>query len=81
MRIFHYYDGQTVEVGDRVRIEGRAGVVIEIIQPGTEMAKAFQASEGGILIDVGWGPHSGILLTPPDGICWEDVELIERAGK
>lgn len=82
VRQFHYSDGQIVHVGDRVRVDGRwIGVVVEIVQPGTELAKMFHSPDGGVLIDVGWGNNSGIFMAPPDGRNWEDLELIERAKK
>lgn len=81
-REFHYYDGQAVYPGDRVRTAGgRLGKVAEIIQPGTSAAEDYSAPEGGVLISEEWnGVASPLLLTPPDGKSWEDIELIARAS-
>ncbi|MBX3443200.1 MAG: hypothetical protein KF774_12410 [Planctomyces sp.] len=83
---FHYYDGSPVRIGDRIYTgnvsNGKAveGVVELIISPGSEDADAYSCPEGGILICEQWGDNQSLLLmTPPDGIEWEDLVLIERS--
>jgi len=79
---FHYYSGATVRVGDRVRTgSGHFGVVEEIIAPGSEAAKQYDCPDGGVLVIQDWrGTKSPLMMTPPDGIYWEDLELIERGS-
>ena len=47
-----YYDtGEAIKVGDVLYLDGHRGVVDEILDPGTEDAKAFSCvKNGGILI-------------------------------
>jgi hypothetical protein len=80
MREFHYFDGNVVQVGDHVRTAGgRLGTVEEILQPGTAEAQQFLCSDGGVLIIEDWeGVKSPLVMQPPDGKYWEDIELIER---
>jgi hypothetical protein len=77
---FHYYTGEVVAVGDLVRTGGgRSGIVEEIIQPGLKAAEWYDCSDGGVRIIEDWnGVFSPLLMTPPDGKYWEDLELIKR---
>ena len=77
---FHYYNGEEVRKGDRVRFANLYGVVEEIFPPGSQLAKCFHASNGGVLIRFEGEEHAGMVLEPPDGLCWEDLELVTRAG-
>ncbi len=68
---FHYYTGEIVRVGDRVRYAGRPGVVKEIVYPDTELAQMFQAPGGGVLVTEDWsGCGCLAFLEPPDGLYW-----------
>jgi hypothetical protein len=86
-KAFHYATGEVVKKGDVIRTGNRdengnlnIGVVELVIAPGTEDADAYCCpDEGGILIREDWGGTPSYLLeTPPDGIYWEDLELIRR---
>lgn len=80
---FRYCDGRTVRRGDRVRIAGkRPGIVVEILQRGTDIAKSFSCPEGGVLIAEDWdGLLSYLTMVPPDEASWEDLELVERVDE
>ena len=83
-RSFHYYTGQIVCVGDRVKTDsGHFGVVLDIIYPNTKDATDNECPEGAIRIVQDWDViESAILLEPPDGEFWEDFEFLGRnAGK
>jgi hypothetical protein len=79
MRAFHYWSGEEVKVGDYVREVGRAGRVIEIIQPGSETAMCCDCAEGGVRTSMDMsGTKGNVLWEPPDGACWEDLEFLGR---
>lgn len=77
---FHYYTGEVVKIGDRVLTAGgHRGVVEEIIEPGPDAAKWYDCPNGGVRIIEDWdGVPSSLLLEPPDGEYWEDIEFIGR---
>jgi len=81
MRDYHYFDGNVVRVGDHVRTAGgRVGTVEQIIQPGSVESQHYSCPEGGVLILADWdGTKSPLMMEPPDGEYWEDIEFIERA--
>ena len=78
--IFRYYTGEDVRLGDRVKTgSGHLGIVTEIIDPQTQEATDFRCQQGGVLIAVDWdGALSNIIMTPPDGVYWEDIYFQER---
>jgi len=78
---FHYYSGETVMQGDLVVSEnGKPGVVEQIIAPGTPDAAAFASPLGGLLVREDWnGTPSYLVVTPPDGVYWEDMQFVRRA--
>ena len=76
---FHYFSGEIVQLGDRVRVAGRLGHVAEILRPGSDNSLAHDSPEGGILTIASWdGIESPMVWQPPDGELWEDLEFIER---
>lgn len=79
---FQYRSGEIVHVGDRVRTPGgRTGVVTEILQPGTKVAKEFLCPDGGVMIMEDWGGISSpLILAVPGDYDWDDVALIERGA-
>ena len=77
---FRYISGHVVRIGDRVRTFSGMGTVRFIIYPGTELAEAFKAPEGGVFVQHdGQGPYAGHVFTPSGD--WEDFDLVERAGE
>lgn len=79
MRVFRYFSGETVEVGDHVRDAGRLGRVTEIIQPGSDEAASYSCPDGGVRTVVDWdGTSSNAMWEPPDGDLWEDLEFLSR---
>jgi hypothetical protein len=79
---FVYRTGNAVRVGDRVSTgDERRGTVVQIIERGSPEALDYQCSKGGILIQEDWGGlRSLLLLEPPDGRHWEDLDFISRAA-
>ena len=78
-RVFHYFSGEVVQQGDRIRSAGRSGYVAEVFQPGSDSAKTFDCPEGGVLTFEDWdGKQSPMVWRPPDGEFWEDLEFIGR---
>ncbi len=77
---FHYYTGDVVMQGDVIISEnGNPGVVEKIIAPGTSDSDAFACPDGGLLIKEDWqGTPSYLIVTPPDGVYWEDMEFLRR---
>ena len=69
-------------VGDRITYAGFPGVVAMVLVAGTQDAANFACPDtGGILMEEDQ-PHRGwsaMVLTPPDGRQWEDLDFIERA--
>ncbi len=79
--VFHYYSGEEVREGDIVRTgQGNTGIVEKVFHPNTVAAEQHDCLDtGGIFICENWdGKDSYILLTPPDGIYWEDLVLVNR---
>ena len=80
-RVFHYFSGEVVQVGDRVRDVRHLGYVAEVFQPGSGMALSCDCPDGGVLTMSDWdGTQSPRIWTPPDGEFWEDLEFIARRG-
>ena len=76
---FHYQTGEEARVGDHILNWGTPAVVELVILPGTDDAKDYQVPEGGILIKEGRGGGFGrLLMTPPDGDLWEDLDFVSR---
>jgi hypothetical protein len=77
---FRYYTGEIVMEGDHVISEnGKPGIVEKIIAPGTSDSTDFACPDGGLLIKEDWeGTPSYLVVTPPDGISWEDMEFVCR---
>ena len=77
---FHYYTGETVMEGDHVISEnGNPAVVEKVIAPGTSDSANFACPDGGLLIKEDWqGTPGYLVVTPPDGICWEDMKFVGR---
>lgn len=53
-----YYDGNEIQVGDAITVEGNQGikipaVVLKIIQPHTEDTKQWNLPNGGVLMEGG----------------------------
>jgi hypothetical protein len=82
-RVYHYFDGQVVHIGDRVRLYGKfSGVVEEVVMPDTQQAKDCGCPDGYVCTSIiRDGKKGSRLWTPPDGEFWEDLELIERGKK
>lgn len=81
MVFFHYFTNEVVRLGDVVVSEnGNPGKVVQIFQPGTQDAVDFQCEEeGGVMIEEDWDGTPGLMLmTPPDGQSWEDLEFVRR---
>jgi hypothetical protein len=78
-KIFHYFSGEIIQPGDRVRVAGRLGRVEEIFQPGSDNSLAHDFPDGGVLTIASWdGIESPMVWRPPDGELWEDLEFIGR---
>ena len=78
-RVFHYFSGEVIELGDRVLDAGHVGYVEAIIQPGSSAGEDHGCPDGGVLVIADWdGVSSANLWTPPDGEYWEDLELLGR---
>ncbi len=57
-----YEDGNFVEIGDRITLDGHEGVVIEILLPRSQRAKDFSCfDEGGLLLQM---KYYGLLVEP-----------------
>ena len=79
-RVFHYFSGEVVQTGDRVRDAGRLGRVAEVFQPGSDTAVSCNCPEGGVLTFSDWdGVESPRIWMPQDGD-WEDLEFLGRGG-
>lgn len=80
MRIFHYFDGNEIRVGDHViGPRGRLGRVDKIIQPESAESNTYDAPLGGVLFIFDWdGVPGPVMMTPPDGKYWEDIEFVAR---
>ena len=72
VRAFHYFSGELVILGDRVRECGRIGRVVQIIQPGPEAAAHYNCPDGAVVTS------TRRMWTPPDGELWEDFESLVR---
>jgi hypothetical protein len=84
LRTFRYNTGDEVLEGDFViGAGGRPGRVVMIIQPGTSDANDFDCPDGGVLFMEVWGDgqESHVLMTPPDGEYWEDIEFLRRGNR
>ena len=80
-KIFHYFSGEVIELGDRVCDCSHLGYVAEIIQPGSGTALSCDCPDGGVLTMADWdGTKSPRIWTPPDGEFWEDLEFISRSN-
>ena len=81
MKKFHYFDSNEVILGDIVRgPRGRLGRVERIIQPGGTESISFDCPEGGVLfMFAANGVESPLLMPPPDGLYWEDIEFLGRS--
>lgn len=81
MRNFYYFDTNMIRLGDTVRgPQGRIGKVDEIIQPGSLESRANDCPEGGVRFVFDWdGVPDAVLMPPPDGKYWEDIEFIARS--
>ena len=79
-RAFQYADGSVVMEGDRVKPPNTpTGVILTIIQPGSAEAEDYGCPNGGVLIEEDWnGTPSLLLVEPPDGKHWEELEFISR---
>jgi hypothetical protein len=77
---FYYYTGENVMEGDIIISEnGHPAVVERIIIPGTSEAHSFECPDGGLLVRENWkGTPSYLVVTPPDGIHWEDMQFVRR---
>jgi hypothetical protein len=78
-KVFHYFSGEVVQEGDRIRSAGRPGIVVEVFQPGSDSAVSFECPEGGVRTTEDWnGKQSPMIWQPPDGDYWEDLEFVGR---
>ena len=78
MRVFHYFSGEIVMLGDRIRSSGRAGRVVQIIQPGSQDAADCSCPDGAVCTEDN-DTGGSMLLTPPDRELWEDLDFISRS--
>jgi hypothetical protein len=80
MREFHYFDSNVIQVGDLVSgPRGRIGRVEEIVQPDSLESQAYGCPEGGVRFVFDWnGIQSAVMMLPPDGAFWEDIQFISR---
>ncbi|TWT35009.1 hypothetical protein KOR42_53180 [Thalassoglobus neptunius] len=78
--VFYYADGSDVREGDNIRTGNvPKAVVLKVIQPNSQDAKDYSCEQGGILIEEYWENGPGLVVeTRPDGMFWEDYELISR---
>lgn len=82
MREFYYFDTNVIRLGDAVRgPQGRIGRVDEIIQPGSIESQENDCPEGGVRFVFDWdGVQDAVLMIPPDGESWEDIEFLNRSS-
>ena len=81
---FRYFDSSIVKIGDWVLGPYRqSGRVTEIIQPGSLESEGYSCSEeGGVLFVFDTkGVPDPVLMLPPDGESWEDIEFIKRGAE
>jgi hypothetical protein len=80
MREFYYFDSSVIQLGDVVSgPRGQTGWVDEIVQPHSLESQAYGCPEGGVRFIFDWdGIQSAVMMLPPDGLYWEDIELIKR---
>ena len=80
MREFHYFDSNVIRLGDLVcGPRDRMGWVDEIVQPGSQESQAYGCPEGGVRFIFDWdGIQSAVMMLPPDGEFWEDIEFLRR---
>ncbi len=86
---FYYDSNKKIHIGDVVYTgnisngEQIKGIVKKIISPKGIDAENYDCSNfGGILIEEDWGDgrKNLLVMTPPDGKFWEDLNLIERCS-
>jgi hypothetical protein len=76
MVTFRYRTGEDVQIGDQIEYDGHPGIITDIFQPNTPHASDFACPDtGGIMLKSIWGP---MVLPPPDGESWEDLDFIQR---
>jgi hypothetical protein len=79
--LFRYHSGETVIEGDHITYAGCPGVVEAIFEPSTSEARDCSCWDtGGVMLlerepATLWGR---MLLTPPDGDCWGDLDFVCR---
>lgn len=78
-RNYHYFSGEMVCVGDKVRVRGRFGTVTEVEIGSTKQALAVGCPDGYVCTVSADGGGGGRLWTPPDGEFWEDLEFVQRS--
>ena len=73
---FHYFSGETVELGDQVRVSGRFGYVKEVFHAGSENSLAHSFPNGGVITVAIWdGVGSPMTWEPPGGELWEGFRV------
>ncbi|MCC7291903.1 MAG: hypothetical protein IT449_07570 [Phycisphaerales bacterium] len=80
--MFRYTSGEEVHVGDVVLTgnNNNTGIIEQVLEPGTDEAKAFACPCGGVLIAEDWNGQKGYLsIEIPKDSCWEDVSFVRRA--
>lgn len=80
--MFQYHTGEAVRVGDTVVYGDRRAIVEVILEPASDEARQWDAPDGGVLIKEEEGSDAvlgRVMLTPPDGEHWEDLDLVRRA--
>lgn len=78
-KVFRYRSGDVVMVGDHVREHGCPAIVEMVIRPNTSLAEYFMCPNGGVMLFYGDGGR--LLMDPPDGMQWEDLEFVARASE
>ncbi len=80
---FLYWSHEEVCIGDIVKTgTGKDGVVVMLIAADSGDAEAYQCPDGGVMIEEDWdGTPSLLLMTPPDGEYWEDLDFVQRSSR
>ena len=83
--MYHYRNGEKVEIGDIVRVWHGHGwmlaVVKMIIRPDSKHSIHYGCPKGGILVEEDWNGEPNPILETPDSLVNEDYQLVVRRKK